>query len=95
MPFRGRKYWDGVSATHPFYDTRLYKKQLTNTKDLEVDDEPYIVLPPDNTINTKEEAFKLDEGGATTAEPTTPSTRKGKVIIIKRVTMILYQILFR
>ena len=27
-----------------------------------VDDEPYIVLPPDNTINTKDEAFKLDEG---------------------------------
>ena len=74
MPFRGKKYWNSVSVTHPFYDTRLYKKQLTNTKDLEVDDEPYIVLPPDNTINTKEEAFKLDEGGATTAEPTTPST---------------------
>ncbi|CAH3179973.1 unnamed protein product, partial [Porites lobata] len=74
LPFRGKKYWNGVSVTHPFYDTRLYKKQLTNTKDLEVDDEPYIVLPPDNTINTKEEAFKLDEGGATTAETTTPST---------------------
>lgn len=26
-----------------------------------MDDEPYIVLPPDNTISTKEEAFRMDE----------------------------------
>lgn len=46
---------------HTLYDPKLYKKQLTNNKDPEMDDEPYIVLPPDNTISTKEEAFKLDE----------------------------------
>ena len=46
---------------HTLYDPKLYKKQLTNNKEPEMDDEPYIVLPPDNTISTKEEAFKLDE----------------------------------
>lgn len=62
VSLRRRSYWSKFPAIHTWYDPRLYKKQLTNNKDPEVDDEPYIVLPPDNTISTKDEAFKLDEG---------------------------------
>lgn len=76
-----RPYWSSFSPIHPWYDTRLYKKQLTNNKNPEVDDEPYIVLPPDNTISTKDEAFKLDDEvdseNAATPKPTnkpTPTT---------------------
>ena len=66
LPLARKSYWNGYPVLHPWYDPRLYKKQLTNNNDPEVDDEPYIVLPPDNTINTKDEAFKLDEETATT-----------------------------
>ena len=70
MPFARRRLRNSYRDSDPWYDPKLYRKQISNNEPV-VDDEPYIVLPPDNTINTKHEAFLLDEEGATsTAAPT-------------------------
>lgn len=82
LPSARKPYWGHFLGLHPWYDPNLYKKQISNNEPV-VDDEPFIVLPPDNTINTKDEAFKLDEEAETaaptakkipTTTPTTPTT---------------------